>query len=243
MLHESGAVASPRGLLHRVYTDDFLETVDRWCGVPGPPSAENRRRREGIRVFRSGFVEKYFSKAHPATPIVLTGPIMAFGLYRALSGAGGLWGSLLGFAAGILLWSFVEYALHRFLFHWKPRTPGQKLFWFMLHGYHHEFPDDKMRLVAPPLMFFVLGLAVGSVYFLVFGVELWAQVFAGTAVGYVGYDWIHYYTHHFHPRGGPGKWLRTYHLRHHFQDEGSRYGISSPLCDLLFGSYRAPDAP
>ena len=240
MLDRTGAPSASRSWLGAVYTREFLDTVDRWSGVPGPPSPENRKQREGIRVFRSAFIEKWFSKAPPVTPIVLTAPLIAFGLYRGLTGPG-LLNTLLLLPVGVVLWSFVEYGLHRFLFHFRPRTPGQKLFWFMLHGYHHEFPDDRMRLVAPPLMLFVLGFAVGLLYFLVFGSAHWAQLFAGTAIGYVGYDWIHYYTHHFRPRSGVGKWLRTYHLRHHFQDDAARYGISNPLCDFLFRTYRPPD--
>jgi sterol desaturase/sphingolipid hydroxylase (fatty acid hydroxylase superfamily) len=111
----------------------------------------------------------------------------------------------------------------------------------MLHGYHHEFPDDRMRLVAPALMLFVLGGLVGIVYHLVFGPTYWAQIFAGTAVGYVAYDWTHYYAHHFHPKRGLGNWIRRYHLMHHFQEGNDRFGISSPLWDLVFRTYRSPD--
>ncbi len=55
--------------------------------------------------------------------------------------------------------------------------------------------------------------------------------------GYLAYDWTHYYTHHFRPRRGLGKWLRTYHLRHHYHDPNAYFGISSPLWDLLFGTF------
>jgi sterol desaturase/sphingolipid hydroxylase (fatty acid hydroxylase superfamily) len=141
--------------------------------------------------------------------------------------------------AGVLLWTLLEYLLHRWLFHLPPVGPGGKMRAFLMHGYHHEFPNDKMRLVAPPLMGWTLALSVGIVYALLFG-KHWAPLFGGTALGYLGYDWIHYYTHHFHPRNRVGKWLRRYHLMHHFQDSTVRYGISSPLWDLVFRTFRGP---
>ena len=54
---------------------------------------------------------------------------------------------------------FVEYMMHRFLFHgeqyWMQHVPKNSFFYlahFMLHGIHHAFPQDKHRLVLPPVM-------------------------------------------------------------------------------------------
>jgi sterol desaturase/sphingolipid hydroxylase (fatty acid hydroxylase superfamily) len=226
----------------RIYSDELLATVDRWEGINAKPHAESRKKREGIRIFRDTIVEKLFSKAHPVMPIVWTAPFMALGFYRGvIEGRSGGLGTLGLFLVGVVIWSFLEYLLHRGLFHWEFKGPEGKMLSFMLHGYHHEFPDDRMRLVAPPLMLFALGVVVGFLHYVVFGAQYWAQVFAGTTVGYVAYDWIHYYTHHFHPRAGLGSWLRRYHLRHHFQEEKTRYGISSPLWDHVFRTYRSPN--
>jgi sterol desaturase/sphingolipid hydroxylase (fatty acid hydroxylase superfamily) len=226
----------------RIYSDELLSTVDRWEGINAKPDAANRKKREGIRIFRNSMVEALFSKAHPVMPVVWTAPFMALGFYRGVvEGRSGAWGTFGLFLVGVLIWSLLEYVLHRGLFHWEGKGPSGKMLSFMLHGYHHEFPDDRMRLVAPPLMLFVLGAVVGVLHYLVFGGQYWAQVFAGVTVGYVAYDWTHYYTHHFHPRSGLGAWLRRYHLRHHFQEERARYGISSPLWDLVFRTYLSPN--
>ncbi len=44
---------------------------------------------------------------------------------------------------GYLLWTFVEYALHRFLFHLDPppSSPFLTTFHFLLHGQHHKVRD------------------------------------------------------------------------------------------------------
>jgi len=48
--------------------------------------------------------------------------------------------------------------------------------------------------------------------------------FAGTVGGYIWYDLTHYYLHHAAPTTAAGKWLRKYHLVHHFQTPDRRYG-------------------
>ena len=44
------------------------------------------------------------------------------------------------FLAGILLWTFLEYTLHRFLFHMEPPKDSKILIGlhFVLHGQHHK---------------------------------------------------------------------------------------------------------
>jgi len=143
------------------------------------------------------------------------------------------------FIGGWLVFTLMEYLLHRFLFHASAHTPDQKFRSFMVHGYHHEFPNDKLRLVAPPLMSWPIAAVMIFIYRATMGPNMWIM-FAGTATGYVAYDWIHYYTHHFRPSNAVGRWLKAYHLQHHFDDthgEG-RYGVSSPLWDFVFGTYR-----
>lgn len=219
------------------YTQELEDTVNAWNGITAAPSSENRKRPEGIQVLRNGFVESYFAKAHPLSPGVWFLPLIAWGLYHGYmhAGAGRTIGLLL---AGVLLWTLLEYVLHRYVFHSAAGTTFEtKLKAFLVHGYHHEFPNDKWRLVAPPLMSWSLGAAVGAIYYVLFGVDHAWPLFSGTAVGYLAYDWIHYYTHHFRPRGGVGAYLRRYHLEHHFKDATTHYGITSPLWDFVFGTH------
>jgi len=93
-----------------------------------------------------------------------------------------------------------------------------------------------MRLVLPPIAIWPIAAVVGVVYYFVFGSYFWT-VYGGTAAGYIAYDWIHYYTHHFNPKRGVGKWLKRYHMLHHFDSPHHRFGITSPMWDLLFGTY------
>jgi sterol desaturase/sphingolipid hydroxylase (fatty acid hydroxylase superfamily) len=217
------------------YTHDFLAAVERWPGVPGEPTKESRRTPGGVRVFHNRVLETALTKAHPISPILWTGPFIVYGAYTGFArGEAALTVGLL--AAGILLWTLLEYVLHRFVFHF---AHGNKMWRFMIHGYHLEFPNDKMRLVAPPFMLITYGVIVAVLYRLLLG-DQWSQLFAGTAIGYVAYDWTHYYTHHFKPKRGLGRRLQRYHLKHHFQAHDRRYGISSPLWDVLFRTHESP---
>lgn len=196
------------------------------------------RRPRAIRVFENAFLENVLASAHPLTPIVWFGPIIAYGLVRG-SRALGL--ATLGlYVVGWLAWTLLEYLLHRFVFHRPPQTIEDRVRSFAVHGYHHEFPNDRLRLVAPPLMSWPLAVVVMGLYIGLLGPTIGLTLFAGTASGYIAYDWIHYYTHHFKPRNPLGRWLTRYHLLHHYDESWNthRFGVSSPLWDFVFGTYR-----
>jgi sterol desaturase/sphingolipid hydroxylase (fatty acid hydroxylase superfamily) len=141
--------------------------------------------------------------------------------------------------AGLLLWTFVEYSLHRFLFHYEPRTERMKRAFFLFHGVHHAQPQVKTRLVMPfPISIPGALLFYGLLYGLLgvwMGAPQWVNpLTAGFMVGYLAYDLIHYATHHFQMRSGPAKFLKRYHMAHHFKSPRTRYGVSSPLWDYVF---------
>lgn len=224
-----------------LYSKECLDALERWDGIDGPPDAANRVNKEGIPIFKSPILELGLTKAPPILPWIFSLPIIAGGLYwgHEKQGLGFLTLGIL-LVLGVLLWTFIEYMLHRYMFHFVPKNKALKTFFFLTHGYHHEFPDDKLRLVAPPLMYWSLFLVFSTTYFLLFGQRFWAPLFAGTVIGYLGYDMVHYYSHHARPKSGIGKWLRSYHLLHHFSDSETRYGISTPLWDFVFGTFRPP---
>ena len=187
-----------------------------------------------MQVYKSNFME-FFATAHPSTPGVLFGWLAAYGLYRGVT-EHAWWIGALTFFAGVMITSLIEYCLHRFAMHYVPSTKWGRLNHYIIHGYHHDFPNDPKRLVLPPIMILPVAVVVGTVYFFVFGAYFW-PVYGGTALGYIAYEWVHYYTHHFNPKAGLGKWLKRYHIMHHFDSPHHRFGISSPLWDLVLGGY------
>ncbi|EDO47290.1 predicted protein [Nematostella vectensis] len=144
------------------------------------------------------------------------------------------------FSLGLFIWSFVEYCLHRFLFHLLP--PPDKPFWitfhFFLHGQHHKVPFDGDRLVFPPVAAAVFAFAFYSFFFAILPSGTAHSLFAGGLLGYVLYDCIHYYLHHGSPRkGGYFHNLKKYHVEHHFESQQQGFGISSQLWDFPFQTH------
>ena len=138
--------------------------------------------------------------------------------------------------AGYALWTLFEYWLHRIVFHFEPEDGlGARMHW-IIHGVHHDHPNDPLRLVMPPAVSVPLALVVFGVLYVIFGSGYAPGLGAGFFLGYLAYDMVHYYLHHFRPRGRLGRMLRERHMRHHFQDETRVFGISAPYWDEVFGT-------
>jgi len=192
---------------------------------------------ETVRMFESDFME-FFSRVHPVIPLALYLPVVGYLLYVSL------WRRQLSFVAvaalfllGILLWTLIEYLIHRYIFHYEPKTRWGKQLHFVIHGVHHDYPNDARRLVMPPIISIPLAFLFFGLFFLIFG-SLAPAVFAGLVFGYLCYDMLHYATHHLAMKSGVWLWLKQYHLRHHFKDDHVGYGISSPLWDYVFRTTR-----
>ncbi len=184
-------------------------------------------------LFQSRFLD-FFSRIHPAVPALIYIPaIVALIVLGADRGQGAL--EIVGlFIAGFAIWTFSEYWLHRLVFHWDPDNEIGHRLHFIIHGVHHDHPNDKMRLVMPPGASIPLALLFFGLFWLIFGTPMAYPLFAGFLAGYLMYDYMHYYLHHAVPKSRLGKHLREQHMRHHFQDHRFGYGVSSPLWDVVF---------
>jgi sterol desaturase/sphingolipid hydroxylase (fatty acid hydroxylase superfamily) len=192
---------------------------------------------ESVRMFESDLLEK-FTHIHPATPLVIYVPMIGWMIYLAAARGLSLGSIALLFVCGVAIWTLVEYTMHRFVFHYEPRSSWGKRLHFMVHGVHHDYPQDATRLVMPPLVSLPLALLFYALFYLIFGRSTPAA-FAGLLVGYLFYDMLHYATHHLPMKRGVWLFLKRYHLRHHYQDDHAGYGVSSPLWDHVFGTRSA----
>jgi dihydroceramide fatty acyl 2-hydroxylase len=140
------------------------------------------------------------------------------------------------FAAGWLFWTLMEYWIHRLVFHFEPEEgPGARFHW-IIHGVHHDHPNDPLRLVMPPSVSVPLAAAFYGLFVLVLGTDVANMFGAGFLAGYLFYDMTHYHVHHHRPRTRVGKVVRELHMRHHFQDDTRGFGISAPFWDYVFGT-------
>jgi dihydroceramide fatty acyl 2-hydroxylase len=186
-------------------------------------------------LFESRFLD-FFSRIHPAVPAIIFVPVIAAGVWLGADGGYGAGSLVLLFAAGLFLWTLTEYWLHRLVFHWEPDHPIGARLHFVIHGVHHDHPNDRLRLVMPPGASIPLALIFLGLFVLIFGSAAAYPIFAGFIAGYLTYDYTHYHLHHHTPRTKLGKQLREQHMRHHFQDHRYGYGVSSPIWDAVFGT-------
>jgi 4-hydroxysphinganine ceramide fatty acyl 2-hydroxylase len=136
------------------------------------------------------------------------------------------------FIVGLFMWTFMEYFLHRFAFHsedkWLPKGNTAMTLHFMFHGIHHAFPMDKLRLVFPPVpAFFLFQSVFKPLYSTIVPDYYYHAVMAGTIFGYVCYDMIHYWTHHFETNCSHLQSMKKYHLVHHYRNGEAGFGVSS----------------
>jgi dihydroceramide fatty acyl 2-hydroxylase len=208
----------------------IVDTVDR----SGGRTSRTDVLRASPPMFESRLLD-FFSRVHPLVPALVFVPVIVGMSIWGLSRLGVA--SMFGFAiGGYALWTLFEYWLHRLVFHFEPQAGvGARLHW-IIHGIHHEHPNDPLRLVMPPAVSMPLGAIVFGVLYLIFGGRYAPGLGAGFFTGYLAYDMLHYYVHHFTPRGRLGRMLRERHMRHHFQDDTRGFGISAPYWDEVFGT-------
>src|ERR1700735_4257204 len=173
------------------------------------------------------------SRVHPIVPVLIFVPgIVALEVWGISQVSVLLSVALL--VGGYALWTLFEYWLHRVVFHFEPEDGfGARLHW-IIHGVHHDHPNDPMRLVMPPSVSMTLGAVGFGILYLIFGSHCAPALGAGFFAGYLVYDLTHYYLHHFRPRGRLGRALRERHMRHHLQDDTRGFGISAPYWDEVF---------
>ena len=120
-------------------------------------------------MFDSDFME-FFSRVHPATPLILYLPVVGFMLYVALWRQGFPVFVVVGFfLLGMLLWTLLEYLIHRYIFHYQPKTRVGKRLHYIIHGVHHDYPNDGRRLVMPPSISVPLAFLFYGMFLLIFG--------------------------------------------------------------------------
>ena len=73
---------------------------------------------------------------------------------------------------------------------------------------------------------------------LILGVKAVASVLLGVMLAMLHYEWVHYVAHiPYQPLTPLGRWIKQYHLRHHFISEKLWFGVSNPSLDVVFGTY------
>ena len=190
------------------------------------------------RMFETPVIER-FSRVHPAMPFVFWLPVCGYLAFRAYENSvGPVKGLSLGLL-GLFVWTLAEYVLHRWVFHYVGPRLWQRRVHFVLHGVHHDFPQDSDRLVFPLGASIPFGITFYLLFRAIIGPVLVDPLFAGFGLGYLAYDGTHYAIHHFRMSSRWGKWIKRHHMIHHHTGAHARWGVSSPLWDYVFGTMKS----
>ena len=146
-------------------------------------------------------------------------------------------------ALGALLFTLSEYTTHRFMFHARPSNRA----WLRakqhrLHDDHHMDPA-RLDLLFLPLWYVLPNLLVTSMlaYAVLRDAGQVAALVLGATLALLHYEWVHFIAHlPYTPKTAAGRWMKRYHLRHHFVNEKLCYGVSNPAMDILYRTFRDP---
>lgn len=197
------------------------------------------KQEESIRLFKWPWLEA-LTHTHPIVPFFLWGPVSVLFFFTAADDAQfSFFLFLVALILGLLAWSLTEYVMHRFLFHFEAQNKHAQQLLFIVHGIHHKQPQDPTRLVMPPAPSIALAFVFYSLFSFIMSGAFLSAFFASYILGYLIYDYTHYACHHFQFKKGIGKFLQKNHLQHHYQNSHLKWGVSSPLWDIIFRTYHS----
>lgn len=189
------------------------------------------------QLFKNPILDK-LTRTHIAVPITIFILYSAGLLYWSIVNTSlnkGL--TTLLFFVGWIVFTWVEYITHRYIFHLKTYTKLRAKIQYTMHGVHHEFPKDKERLAMPPLV----SVLVSTMLLLLLRVVMGDFVFAflpGFLTGYACYLGVHYMVHAYQPPKNIFKSLWVNHGIHHYKNGDIIFGVSSPLWDYIYGTIK-----
>jgi sterol desaturase/sphingolipid hydroxylase (fatty acid hydroxylase superfamily) len=192
------------------------------------------------RLFKNQYLE-YLTKTHPLVIWGLYIPIIIFMLYYSVAVLHvNALQIIITFITGMFCWSFFEYCIHRFAFHFVAESERATKIVYIIHGNHHEYPRDRERLFMPPVPSLIISSLFFTLQYFIFSIFnasfFTFAFFPGFILGYLMYGTMHYAIHAWNP---PFKWMkplwRNHHL-HHYKNDHMGFGVSSTLWDHIFGT-------
>lgn len=147
------------------------------------------------------------------------------------------WVAIPLFAAGVLLWTLIEYSLHRFAFHSLSRSELAREFNSTLHKWHHDDTKNPDFLASPTVLSWPVFLITTALAQLALGRwVLTASLMTGLSLGYLGYEAIHAMSHLVNPPTAFLKGLKRHHMAHHFISPQLKFGVTTGFWDRVFGT-------
>ncbi|MDB5022056.1 MAG: fatty acid hydroxylase [Pedobacter sp.] len=191
---------------------------------------------DSVRMFQNNMLER-LSKVDFFVPLIVFIPVIVFLGWKCLIQLNMTILPFVGYVVvGLFIWTFTEYVLHRFVFHFYPKSAWGQRIHFIFHGVHHDYPNDAKRLVIPPSASVPLALAFFFLFKAILPEASLFPIFLGFITGYLIYDIGHYALHHANFKSPFLKRLKQHHMLHHYSDPTKGFGVSSNFWDSIFRS-------
>lgn len=191
---------------------------------------------ESSRMFKNDFLES-LTKVHYSVPLIFFIPVIGYFIWKAaVPGELSTQQVILFYGLGLAFWTLAEYVLHRWVFHFVPKSKFGQRIHFIFHGVHHDFPKDRLRLVMPLSASIPMATIIYLLFSLVIPEFYLGAFFGGFLTGYLIYDESHYAMHHANFKAGWFKKIKDHHMLHHYADPDKGFGVSSALWDKIFHS-------
>lgn len=203
------------------------------------PKVTTEHNKGNATIFKNSFLES-LTKTSLWSNIIIYGTVVILLIYNAIEIQSiPLNVFLVLFIFALFFWTFAEYILHRFIFHWINKNKLVQRFHFIMHGSHHLYPKDTERLLMPPVPGILMASLLFSVFYVFFYIIGYPDYtwgfFPGFFLGYLLYSFLHRATHVVKPPKR-FKFLWKHHSLHHYKYPNKAFGVSSTLWDHVFGT-------
>jgi len=190
-------------------------------------------------IFKNSFLES-LTKTTLISNIIVYGTVVILLIYNALYIEKIEFTTFISlFTFALFFWTFAEYILHRFVFHWINENKFVQRFHFIMHGSHHLYPKDTERLLMPPVPGLLMATMLFAFFYVIFTLIGYPNYtwgfFPGFFLGYLLYSFLHRATHVVKPPK-QFKFLWKHHSLHHYKYPNKAFGVSNTLWDHVFGT-------
>ncbi len=141
-----------------------------------------------------------------------------------------IWASIAFFIVGVIFFTFLEYAVHAWLFH---KDHPLKVF-IEGHAHHHQNPFSY-----DAMPFFMSAVIAAFFVWLFHFIMPFADALAlvgGMTLGYFNYGIMHHIMHRYEFKGNYWRYMQEFHFVHH-KKPLLNHGITTDIWDRVFGTY------
>ncbi|WP_456479006.1 sterol desaturase family protein [Nautilia sp.] len=141
-----------------------------------------------------------------------------------------IWASIALFVVGVIFFTFLEYAVHAWLFH---KNHPLKVF-IEGHAHHHQNPFSY------DAMPFFMSAVIASFFAWLFHFFMPSSdafaIVGGMALGYFNYGIMHHIMHRREFSSNYWRYMQEFHFVHH-KKPLLNHGITTDIWDRVFGTY------